>query len=237
MISFAGVQLSQPTEELRDWARGVHAPSLCPELTIDNWLPDLRSPGVILNRLAWPVGAGRFGWGFFVTSEKQLEAIRLKVYGNPADYATQPLVFSSGNRSLSFQMRALVPIPLSQFAGSNPVSLLPLVDDRFFWGQRWFTPNYAAGDTWEKGIAAVNNAFGLKIRPRGTLSLSAWKISAARPEKTSLREALVACEAQTLSVLLPQPDGSLELAARADAAAVQPQSWVRNYSVISGGIA
>lgn len=116
------------------------------------------SRSIKLGSLWWPQGASRWATGFFIATEEQINTIRDPVYSGNG-YQPQDLVLDDETTQITASMWMLPPRPLAQsppndasflkwvlpkhFLDPNtnipidePIYLLPLVDDRYFWWQR-----------------------------------------------------------------------------------------------------
>lgn len=193
MPTYAGVALAQPTPELAaivaeriplaDIVQFTPSPRVS-KLVI-NWptADENRLAKVKLGTLYWPTGASRWAVGCFLATESQLTAIR----GNGATYAARPFILDDATSSITTNLWMLPPRPLFQdpdkagaavgtayakwilpktdFASSGePVYLLCLVDDRYFWWQKQSAISIVEGTTtWAQFIAAVASALGVTI--------------------------------------------------------------------------
>lgn len=110
--------------------------------------------GVRVNSLWWPTGASRFAIAHFVVSKRVLDAISAVVYAG-GGYQTAPLVFTqttryagsplqfpadvlTGSNQITTSMWLISARPLFQFINSpgQPLWLLTLCDDRYWWWER-----------------------------------------------------------------------------------------------------
>lgn len=143
-LSYAGVNLIVPTQELCDWVERNISPSDVYEFTYRDWpgknLIGIAFPGsmrkrpIKINRLYWPVGASRWAVGHFLCTEEQLAQIRPIVF--PGDGEPDPallLLDSSLTFNIQPSLYMLPARPLAQIAGLNGVYLLTLVDQRYYW--------------------------------------------------------------------------------------------------------
>lgn len=186
MIQYAGVDLLEAPDSLREWVRANIDPSDLPPYTTHWWpgknlshLP-FRPPApprkIELNTLWWPTGASRFAVGWYLADEGLLTSIR-DVTESPlgSDHAASNLVLDDGTDSVTVSMWMLPAIPLQQI-GADGLYLLPLVDERYFWWQKGAEITVLGGTTtWAQLYTAI--ATGLDI----SITLDAVESAYLRP--------------------------------------------------------
>ena len=188
MPTFAGVDLTQPTAEISARIEGVislkdivpFGPSpYLQQLRAVLSYPDQMNRPVTLGKLWWPQGATRWAVGHYLVTESQRNAINA---GGNSGLASGELVIDDGSDSISPTMYALALRPLfqkpqdaagfekwilpqdPQGAGGDPLYLLTLVDDRYFWWQRSGAINITVGSTsWAALLGQIATALGLDI--------------------------------------------------------------------------
>lgn len=124
-------------------------------------------PPVRLNHLHWPYGASRWAVAHLLATGAQLASIRTAVYGaRGISYTAQPLVLDDGRSGhrLTTSLWMLPPRPLAQITGSNGLSLLTLVDDRYRWWEVSADVSIVAGTTtWAVLLASIASALGITL--------------------------------------------------------------------------
>lgn len=190
MPTYAGIALAQPTPELIAWVesyvptRDIVQFNPVPYLDhLQNVMPypDQSDDPVQIGSLWWPQGASRWAVGYYIVTESQRNAINA-IVNNRSTYNPANLVLDDATSSITASMWMLPPRPLAQNppdadsltkwimpkadSGSSgePVYLLTLVDDRYFWWQR-------AGDitleppktSWANLISQIGTILGVTI--------------------------------------------------------------------------
>src|SRR5678816_1364032 len=83
-----------------------------------------------------PWGAARWGYGHFIVDQTMLDAIRAQVYAG-GGYRELPLVMDDSiGTQISTNLWMLPAIPLKKIDYKFNLSLMTLVDSRFFWYER-----------------------------------------------------------------------------------------------------
>ncbi len=176
MISYAGIALAQNDLPVAATAREALASAdLCdfaelsgPAQNNATWPPGGRSRPVRLGSLWWPWGAARFAYAHVLATDNELAQIRPLVYGTSTTLF-RPQTFTMDDartgRRISTSLYLLPPKPLDQIAGNNGLSLLTLVDARFYWWEATpvdieVTPGQT---TWAQLIASIAAALGVTI--------------------------------------------------------------------------
>lgn len=160
MISFAGIDLLQPTPQVCDWVeRHIPAPDaqqfaqrVWPGKNLTHQTFPQFQPlnPVRLNTLWWPSGASRWGVGYYLTTGEDASKLRKLCYrttidGEETDGLTaQKLILDDESSSdaatrVEALMFMLPPRPLSvpEIAGDfDSLYLITLVDERYFWWWR-----------------------------------------------------------------------------------------------------
>ena len=136
-------------------------------LTFPGFIPERP---ILLNRLYWPRGASRWATFFTLVDDNQLAALRVA-----SQTWSQALTLSmswedagAGQNQVAVittKLWCLPALPLSRFGGANGLSLLCLVDDRFWW---WYqsTGGYFVNDggaTWVQLYAYYGSRLGVTI--------------------------------------------------------------------------
>jgi hypothetical protein len=127
-------------------------------LPVFNWIK--RPPRWRINSLWWPTGASRFSIGLFLTTLAGANAIKTAVGSN----GSGTLALNDGSRSISVTMYLLPPRPIGAVGTDNPVVIIPLVDQRYYWqfahmGQSRFSPSSA----WADVRAAITANLGAAV--------------------------------------------------------------------------
>lgn len=191
MPTYAGVPLSPATPELSDFVqKRIRFEDVCQFTRLDrisrfntffpyfHWREMPVRPG----KLWWPSGASRWATGFYIATEYQLDLIRQAI-SDDGDYE-QDLVLSDGTTTVTAPMYMLPPRPLAQNPPDadhlqdwtlpvddfgtlgEPVYLLTLVDERYFWWERAATISVTENTTtWETLISAIGTGLGVTITP------------------------------------------------------------------------
>ena len=180
MLSYAGINLTQPTKEAKDFIERHISYDDVPVVTYRSW-PGKNLTGITLptgfypmkhikvNKLYWYTGASRWGYGYFFCSADELTKIQNIVMGPKCtQYTSQNLNISDGmgpdtTNSISPKMFLAATLPLSGIRGVNGFYLLYLVDVRYFW---WavptpdigIVPTTNWGDLYSSCQAAINQA-------------------------------------------------------------------------------
>lgn len=172
MISYAGVPLGVPTEEVAAWIGANITPEDCyqfgpryqPGIGLDAipFRPLLPPGPTHIGRLHWPWGASRFATACYVVSTEDLATIRTYCY-QASGLRGAPLVISEDGGGLFVEgdMWMLPPRPLAQIGNDPGMWLLPLVDDRWRWW--WVASTITAQSTWAALYAAIGTALGITI--------------------------------------------------------------------------
>jgi hypothetical protein len=166
MLTFADSDLVGATPALHDYARKffplldyhLWARPLAPysPKLYDLGVPPLATPppSLRLNRLVWPTGASRWAYGYFLAVSSQLEVILDRCHGSARDRNNPGLLrvgTTPGCEKVETQMYLLNPVKISgldqttAYEFDSPlghlraqaVYVLPLVDERYFWWQRF----------------------------------------------------------------------------------------------------
>jgi hypothetical protein len=175
VITYAGIRLPEPPDDVLAWVEQVIPPDHLDDLTRRTWpgknlthLPwygRVRERPVVPQTLAWPANrASECAVGYFLAADSDVDAIRQQVYqGN--GYLPQTLTLTDGTRQVSALLYMLPARPLSQVAGRNALQLLTLVDQRYFWWQRAADVAVTPGTTtWADLYAAIGAALGVSIQ-------------------------------------------------------------------------
>ncbi len=188
MISYGGVELTEPDQGVHDWSQA----NLSLDDTVDwsalTWPGPRRllwatsnpvmAQGVRLGRLYWPVGASRWSSFHCIVTDTQLARIRKLAYpANATLYPNQytPLNFvlteGAAGFSITTSLSMLPPRPLGQIATPAALNLdqmwlITLVDDRWFWWERAVAITVTGGvTTWSQLYAAIGTGLGVTITP------------------------------------------------------------------------
>lgn len=196
MITFAGIPLPDPFPSgILPWAGHVIPPE---------WEHDVprratpfgewpRHEPIAIPRLDWPIGASRFGLGYYVVDGQTLAKIRRAVMpGGVRRPGTLAYELAGERRTLETEMYALPARPLQQSRGQT-WHLLPLVDARYFWWE--VATDLPEADTWEDLFSGIADALGISLAvdpvPDAYLSPPAW-LSSAYPSLPLLLDACCA---------------------------------------------
>lgn len=133
MLHYAGVPVTLATREQMDWiARNISLETSGSPL----WRGRVLHPRV--GSLLWPVGASRWAEAWVLADEDQLALIQ-QVTGTAALTAAYLEI------GLAAEVKALMymlpPRPLTGLPGARRLWLIPLVDDRYFWGRDLTDPD------------------------------------------------------------------------------------------------
>jgi hypothetical protein len=157
-----------------------------------NWpAPEFLRRPVRLGSLCWPVGASRWAVGHYLATEGQLAEIRALAYAidlpnQTQSYTALDLVLDDGNADadgnptgkITASLWMLPPYPLAQNHATatqwllpqtvneneEPLYLLTLVDDRYFWWDRAADLTVTEGETtWAQLFTALGTALGVTI--------------------------------------------------------------------------
>jgi hypothetical protein len=203
MLTFAGSDLVGATPALHEYARKffplldyhVWARPMSPysPRLHDLGFPALTTPppSLQLNRLVWPTGACRWAYGYFLAVSSQLGTILDRCHGTARDRnnpGTLSVGTTPGCGKISTQMYLLNPIRISGLDQANPppfdapdgiaraegIYILPLVDERYFWWQRFATnltqattpsstsdDNFTVSDSWTDLIHRILRELGV----------------------------------------------------------------------------
>jgi hypothetical protein len=174
MIQYAGVDLGWHTPDLCAWVRDNIDPT-------DLWLWSARTfPGsrltnipfrqphvprkVEIGNLFWPTTASQFAHAHYVVDQSQLDAIRLAVYGaSGTEYNVETLVLDDGVNAVDTDLWLLPARPL-QGLTDQPLYLITLVDERFFWWFRASALSVTGGTTtWTSLFSQLATALGITL--------------------------------------------------------------------------
>lgn len=173
MISYGGVYLIPPPGHLRAWLDAnlalpdrlqdfAHLDAAGPQLAALGTPAVARDLPPRLGTLRWPVGAANWATAYAVCDDKQLNQIRQQAYAGGGLLAL-PFWLGDGTRSLTVNLFMLPPRRLSAPDG-NPLWLLTLVDQRYFWWQNAAALTVTEGTTtWAQLYAAIGSALGVTI--------------------------------------------------------------------------
>jgi hypothetical protein len=116
-----------------------------------------------LNRLHWPRGASAWASFHFLVDATDLGILRPMVYSQ-GKYTPLPLVLNDTTNSITAKMWMLPPRPIVQIPGLNDLSLVTLVDDRYFWWMQAANIAVTGGTTaWTDLYASIGAALGVTI--------------------------------------------------------------------------
>jgi hypothetical protein len=129
--------------------------------------PEVPRP-VQIGSLFWPRGASRFARGYFVVGSQQANDIRKAVFTDGAQESAA-FIFDDGTTQIETDLWTLPMIPLSQAvpdaaALGAEMSLLVLVDDRYWWWGQSVSLNVLTGTTeWSDLYDAIGNSLEIDI--------------------------------------------------------------------------
>lgn len=177
MLTYGGIPLALPTDEIHGWiAENISYRDL-PIFTYRAFpgknLTGLTVPtgffpmkAVRLNRLYWYTGASRWGYGHFLCSRDQLQQIQTLAMGSDCSKMVPlPLAMDDSNGGkIAPSLYLADQTALSGIRGVNGMYMITLVDPRYYW---WFvpTPDFGIGPTttWDSLFAACQTKLGSSI--------------------------------------------------------------------------
>lgn len=146
MISYAGVELSVASPDVKAWIDATLRPEQVLEASLATWpgsrlqtYPFASYPlaPVRVNSLFWPRSAKRFAIGYYLAHESQLAAIRQTYSSSAPPLTRKNLVLSDGNNSVTVSLYMLQALPLASSPAGPNFYLVPLADER--WADWFFT--------------------------------------------------------------------------------------------------
>jgi hypothetical protein len=177
VITYAGIPLLWPTDEVRAWVE-EHCrpgdlpppvqPPAWPGTACEPWA--LRAhegwqPPIRLNRLWWPTGASRFAVGHFLCTSSDLPKLRHAAYHALGSYAARPLVMDDeAGGKIETDLFLLPPRPLAFIEGEEQLWLLTFVDARYLWRSASASLTVEGGvTTWSGMYGAIAAVLGVDI--------------------------------------------------------------------------
>lgn len=180
MLKYANVKLLTPDastrKQLAYWLKPADIWHFVrrhwPGFGMDN-LPFQSAPEISfeLNRLYWPTGAARWGIFWGLVDRPRLEEIRAAVFPT-ASYQSAELSITADSPSatgsgIATQMWMLPARPIHEIGPlrRREMSLITLVDERFFWWNVASAITVSGGSTtWAQLYASIGSALGVSIQ-------------------------------------------------------------------------
>jgi len=171
-LFYAGAPLCVPTEQVSSWIEANISPKEVWDFYRMNWPGKNRTgwtfPGttparpIRINTLWWPTGASRFAVGYFLCTDRNLEAINQVTAGGTI---AQPFAMTTANGGIATKLYALPARPLSaRDPDSRQMWLLTLVDQRYFW---WYISSgiipVTSTTSWSDLIGHIQSALNITI--------------------------------------------------------------------------
>ena len=146
-IKYGDVWLNNSTPEIEAWIdQNIPLDSVLVDSPFRSYVPIARQaakpmPKPRIGSVYWPSGADRFAVGYFLVSVRTVRLIFPGTY-RPTP---KPLLIGQTSEDSLFRvvlpkMYALPPIGLSVFGGTMDAYLLVLVDERYYWRWKVWTP-------------------------------------------------------------------------------------------------
>lgn len=180
MLSYAGVDLGIDEPELLARIEARIPPAWVHEFTAPAWthavygrlglvgrpLASTAERPLRMQALWWPTGASRWAVGHFLAPADRVDAIVAVVAPPDSPAVPAPLVWSDGVDTLATDLYLLPPRPLAQITAptaGQPLHLLTLVDERYYWPYHPATIPVSGATTWAQLYTLIAGELGIAL--------------------------------------------------------------------------